>query len=147
MAAAAFVMSATAQDTAVPTVGATVSPAVVQEGDPLAFSFSLTAPAPEGGLPVHLTLVRDTDPEPGDVTYNVEGGRNIDGFEVIFGDDGFITGAVATISAGATGAVMLAGVTDDEVTEGPEYGTFELAAGDGYTVDPERDTLAFTLED
>lgn len=146
-AAAVSVMPVAAQDAALPVVGVTSSPDVAHEGGRLTFSFTLSAPAPEGGLPVQLALVRDTDPQPGDVTYFVEGSRNIDGFEMTFGDDGLIARAVVTIAAGATEAVMVSEVTADDVAEGTESATFELVAGEGYTVDPEHHTIDLTLED
>lgn len=128
-----------------PVVAVTSEPESVPEGSQLTMTFTLSKPAPEGGLPVRLALLRDTDPLPGDIAYNVEGGSNIDGFALIRDSRDLITDAIVTLSAGATEAVMLSDIHADDVSEGPESVTFGLAVSASYAIDPDHNTVSFTI--
>ncbi len=129
------------------TLSLNAEPTNVNEGEQLKFNFELSEAAPSGGLTVNLDLVEDTDPLPGDITYEVEGSENITGFELLINDDtGLIDGATVTIAEGATSATLLNDIIADNNTEGPESVKFGLASGD-YTIDSEDNAASFTIVD
>ncbi|TAN49681.1 MAG: hypothetical protein EPN21_10990 [Methylococcaceae bacterium] len=118
----------------------------VREGRQMAFHFKLSRPAPTGGLPVRLALVRDSDPQPGDIQYFVAGSRNIADNQVVI-ENGTIYHLLVTIAEGATTATLLSDVIADGVAEGPEYALFKIAAGQAYSIDPEHDGVRLKLVD
>ena len=130
-----------------PVVSLSSEPAVVAEGDQLNFNFQLSKPTPANGLTVRLSLLQDTDPAPGDIQYFVDDSTNITDFQLIRGADGLITDALVTIAGGTTEAKLVSNIIDDGITEGPESATYALAAGNGYSIDPEVNKASFTLID
>ncbi|TAN67013.1 MAG: hypothetical protein EPN17_12350 [Methylobacter sp.] len=118
----------------------------VREGQQMAFRFNLSRPAPAGGLPVRLALVRDSDPQPGDIHYFVNGSKHIADSQVVI-ENGTIYHLLVTIAEGATTATLLADVIADGVTEGPESALFKIAVGQGYSIDPSHDSLLVRLVD
>ncbi len=130
-----------------PVVGVDLKPELpVREGQQMAFRFKLSRPAPAGGLPVRLALVRDSDPQPGDIHYFVTGSEHIADNQVVI-ENGTIYHLLVTIEEGATTATLMADVIADNVSEGPESALFKIAAGQGYSIDPNHDTLAVRMVD
>jgi Ca2+-binding RTX toxin-like protein len=132
---------------ATPIVSVSATPGAVEEGKQLQWNFTLNQPAPVGGLVVEFALTQDTDPLPGDITYNVVGSSNITGFELLRDSAGVITGAKVAIAAGATSATLLNNVIADSLTEGPESITYTLINGAGYAVDGSSKEAKFTILD
>ena len=110
------------------------------------FRFKLSRPAPIGGLPIRLALLKDTDPAPGDVRYFVGGSQGITDVQVIQ-RNGTVYHLLVNIAKGVTDAVLLSAVLLDRKTERPEVGVFGLAAGSGYSIDTEHAELTFRLID
>lgn len=130
-----------------PVVGVELNPQQpVHEGQQMAFRFKLSRPAPTGGLPVRLALVRDSDPQPGDIHYFVHGSKHIADSQVLI-ENGTIYHLMVTIEEGATTATLLSDVIADDVTEGPESALFKIAAGQNYSIDPEHNSLPVRLVD
>jgi hypothetical protein len=111
------------------------------------FNFDLSKPTLADGLTVRLSLLRDTDPTPGDIQYFVDGSSNITDFQLIRGGDGLITDALVTLAGGVTTATLLSNVIDDGVAEGSESITYGLAVGNGYSIDPQINSASFTIVD
>jgi hypothetical protein len=130
-----------------PVVSPRAEPGMVSEGQPLVFIFTLSTPAPAGGLVVRLGLLRDTDPLPGDVQYNVAGSEGITSFELLRGPDGSVIGTFVGIAAGATSAKLVNLAIADYVAEEPESAVFALAVGDGYSIDAAQNAASYTLQD
>ncbi|HEV8711400.1 MAG TPA: hypothetical protein VGX03_01060 [Candidatus Binatia bacterium] len=131
----------------VPTVRFTAEPVIVSEGGQLFWHFRLTKPAPPEGLVLRLSLLRDTDPVPGDVQFFVEGSTNITNFQLIRGADGLVTDALVSVAEGARQATLVSTVIDDGVAEGEESATYALVVNTGYKIDRKRDSASFTLTD
>jgi len=130
-----------------PVVGVDLKPELpVREGQQMAFHFKLSRPAPAGGLPVRLALVRDSDPQPGDIHYFVNGSKHIADNQVVI-ENGTIYHLLVTIEEGATTATLLSDIIADGVTEGSESALFKVAAGQGYSIDPNHDSLLVRLVD
>ncbi len=130
-----------------PVISLSSQPANVVEGNKLEFNFDLSTPTPTDGLTVRLSLLRDTDPAPGDITYFVNGSQNITDFQLIRGTDGLITDALVTLAGGVTSAKLVSDVIADGVSEGAESVTYGLAAGDSYSIDPIINNASFTIVD
>jgi hypothetical protein len=122
------------------------SPPPFREGGFMDFRFHLSRPAPTGGLPVRLALLKDTDPEPGDVRYFVEGSQGITDTQVIQ-RNGTVYHLLVNIAEGVTDAVLRSAILTDKKTERPEIGVFGLAAGSGYSIDTVHAEITFRLID
>lgn len=137
----------TAQADTLPLVQLQSFPPVVTEGDLLNFDFRLSQPAPAGGLEVRMTLLRDTDPQPGDVEYFVAGSRNVTGFRLIRNADGSISDAVVSIAAGAKAARLVSKTVADEVAETEEHVVYALANNNAYAISDKKNRADFTISD
>ncbi len=135
-----------ASELGLPEVSLSATPATVEEGAQLTWNFSLAQPVPTGGLVINLDLTEATDPEPGDIEYNVTGSENITGFELVV-EGGVIQGAKVTLAEGATSAKLVSNIIADQKTEGPESVTFTVAQGEGYRINSEANEASFTIED
>ena len=122
------------------------SPSPFREGSYMDFRVHLSRPAPQGGLPVRLALLKDSDPAPGDVRYFVEGSQGITDVQVIH-RNGTVYHLLVNIAEGVTDAVLRSAVLLDGKAERPEVGVFGLAAGSGYSIDTEHAELTFRLID
>ena len=130
--------------TLVPTVSLSSEPSLVQEGTQLRWNFNLTEPAPASGLTVVVALLEDTDPTGSDITFFVDGSTNITKFEPLV-ENGLVTKVAITLAPGATTATLVSSIIDDGIVEGPESIVVGLAAGDGYSIDPQRNNASFTI--
>ncbi|MEM9271681.1 MAG: hypothetical protein AAGA80_01780, partial [Cyanobacteria bacterium P01_F01_bin.143] len=100
-----------------------------EDGGSASFIFSLTQPAPEGGLELNVEAF-DTDGMGGDATISTE---NISDIVI---EEATNTPTIIIIEEGATEATFtLTGIADDEL-EGEETDTLNLLPGAGFTIDP-----------
>ncbi|NCA69189.1 MAG: hypothetical protein EOM91_03625 [Sphingobacteriia bacterium] len=134
-----------AQDAVV--VSLSSQPLDVEEGSQLVWTFALSQPTPAAGLSVLIELTDDGDPIPGDIDYNVDGGRGLTQVEVLKRADGSIEGLQVSIAAGVDEAVMISQIVEDEVQEGPEPATWTLLNGEGYRADPAASVISYRLLD
>jgi hypothetical protein len=122
-------------------IGITAAPTTLieDEGTLTTLTFTLSEPPPADGLIVNLTSDMINSLGEFDVFAAQFDGAQI--VRVSDNTDGFtlrITGQTATISLP---------IFPDSETEGTETITFSLAAGDGFTVDPNAANVAITLQD
>lgn len=125
-------------------VGFSLDPEIIPEGDRATITFTLSQPAPAGGLVVTWSEV-DADGA-GDGQFVLEDSINIIDARGL-ADNGVPVGAVVTIAAGATEASLIVAITPDEVLEGSETNVATLVPGPGYSVDPENDSISLTIID
>ncbi|KAB8333408.1 calcium-binding protein [Scytonema tolypothrichoides VB-61278] len=130
--------------TLVPTISLSVEPSLVQEGTQLRWNFNLTQPAPASGLTVIVALLEDTDPTGSDIRFFVDGSANIIEFKPLV-ENGLVTKVAITLAPEATTATLVSDIIDDGIVEGPESIVVGLVAGDGYSVDPQRNNASFTI--
>jgi hypothetical protein len=133
---------------AAPKLGVVVAPAVISEGKHFNFDFKLSEPTPPEGLTVRLALYRDSDPQLGDVSYFVDGSRNITGLELVRDNMGRLTDMRVSLAGNVRSARLTSLVIDDGVPETEERAVFALAyQGTRYDIDPRQDRVDFTLTD
>ena len=130
-----------------PVVSVTLgSPSPFREGQYMDFCFNLSRPAPRGGLPVRLALLKDNDPPPGDVRYFVEGSQGITDAQVVQ-HNGTVYHLLIIIDEGATSALLRSAILVDGKRERPEVGVFGLAASTGYSINVDHAEVKFRLID
>ncbi|MGF1480835.1 MAG: nucleoside hydrolase [Cyanophyceae cyanobacterium] len=130
-----------------PTVSFSADSTVIAEGgDPQLLTFSLSKPAPAGGLVVQLQ-VDDPDGEsgPGDTRFPPELISNIVGFGQVE-EDGVITASL-TIAAGVTEATFGIAAFEDDQVEGSETYSLTLLEDESYIADSSSTTITTTIED
>ncbi|MFM7119676.1 MAG: hypothetical protein ACKOZX_05405 [Gammaproteobacteria bacterium] len=133
---------------AAPKLSVAVAPGVISEGNNFNFDFKLTEPTPPEGLTLRLALYRDSDPQLGDVSYFVDGSRNITAFELVRNNSGQLTDMRVTLAGNVRSARLTSLVLDDGVPEPEERAVFALAyQGTRYDIDPKQDRVDFTLTD
>lgn len=133
---------------AAPKLSVAVAPGVISEGNNFNFDFKLTEPTPPEGLTLRLALYRDSDPQLGDVSYFVDGSRNITAFELVRNSSGQLTDMRVTLAGNVRSARLTSLVRDDGVPEPEERAVFALAyQGTRYDIDPKQDRVDFTLTD
>jgi hypothetical protein len=102
--------------------------------------FSLSAPAPVGGLSVAFTFT-GTATWPTDLSaLSVPGGSSLTG-------SGTSGSGVAFFAAGASTVTFTLATVNDGVSEGSEAVTFSISAGTGYAPRAGQSTFALTLYD
>jgi len=133
---------------AAPKLSVAVAPGVISEGNKFNFDFKLSEPTPPEGLTLRLALYRDSDPQLGDVSYFVDGSRNITAFELVRNNSGQLTDMLVTLAGNVRSARLTSLVLDDGVPEPEERAVFALAyQGTRYDIDPKQDRVDFTLTD
>jgi len=133
---------------AAPKLGVVVTPAVISEGNLFNFDFKLSEPTPPEGLTVRLALYRDSDPQLGDVSYFVDGSRNVTALELVRDGSGQLTDMRVTLAGNVRSARLTSLVMDDGAAETEERAVFALAyQGTRYDIDPKQDRVEFTLTD
>jgi hypothetical protein len=116
---------------------------VIEGGEPQAFIFKLTEPAPAGGLVVR-TLITNPDGG-GDTVPNLEETQNITNANLIVEGDQPI--AEFTIAEGATEASVDFSAIEDNVAEGNESFALTLLPTDNYTVDANNSVANSVIAD
>lgn len=116
---------------------------VIEGGEPQAFIFKLTEPAPVGGLVVE-TLITNPDGG-GDTVPNLAEAQNITDANLMVEGDQPI--AQFTIAEGATEASVDFSATEDNVAEGNESFALTLLPTDNYTVDADKSVANSIIAD
>ncbi|MGF1494908.1 MAG: SGNH/GDSL hydrolase family protein [Microcoleaceae cyanobacterium] len=119
---------------------------IIEGGEPQLLTFTLSQPAPAGGLEVKLGI---EDPDgssgPGDTNFPPE----LISYIVDFGqveEDGVITASL-TIAEGATVATFGIAAFEDDQVEGDETYTLTLLEDENYIADPMTAPIVTTIED
>ncbi len=100
--------------------------------------FSLSEPAPVGGLAVNFDSV-DGDGIPGDVDVSIVNGT------LLFNEDNSFSGFL--IDEGATEARFDIAARQDDISEGEETTTITLLPGEDYTIDSDRNIATYIVTD
>jgi Ca2+-binding RTX toxin-like protein len=100
--------------------------------------FSLSEPAPVGGLAVNFDSV-DGDGIPGDIDVSIVNGT------LLFNEDNSFSGFL--IDEGATEARFDIAARQDDISEGEETTTITLLPGEGYTIDSDLNIATYTVTD
>ena len=130
--------------TTLPIVSLTPETFIATEGETFAWNFSLSEPAPSGGVSLFLPVTVNNDPAPGDVDFFVDGSSNISDFEFVV-EDGVSIGFNFTIVEGATEATLVSEVVADDITEIDEIFTTVIADGENYRANPEQNQVSGVL--
>ena len=101
-------------------------------------TFSLSEPAPVGGLSVNFNAV-DSDGVPDDIDVSTINGT------VLFDENNLPSGIL--IDEGATEARFEIIPKQDNIAEGEEFSIVSLLPGNGYTIDPNNNSVTFFLTD
>ena len=132
--------------TTVSTVSLTPDTLIATEGETFAWNFSLSEPAPAGGLSLFLPVTVNNDPAPGDVEFFIDGSSNISDFEFVIEDD-VAVGFNLTIAEGATEATLVSEAVADNIAEIDEIATIVLADGENYRANPAQNQVNLVLTD
>ena len=127
-----------------PQVGISAEPMVFNEGDRSTVTFTLSQPAPEGGLTISWTET-DPDGEP-DGIFVPEDSTNVANIEVL-SEEGEPVVVALTIAEGATEAFLIIESSLDGVVEGEETLIATLNPGEGYSIDPDNESISLTVID
>ncbi|MEM7712579.1 MAG: calcium-binding protein [Cyanobacteria bacterium P01_A01_bin.68] len=100
--------------------------------------FSLSEPAPMGGLAVNFNSV-DGDGIPGDIDVSIVNGT------LLFNEDNSFSGFL--IDEGVTEARFDIAARQDNISEGEEITTITLLPGEGYTIEPEKNIASYIITD
>ena len=117
---------------------------VFNEGERSTVTFTLSQPAPEGGLTISWTET-DPDGEP-DGIFVPEDSTNVTDIEVL-SEAGEPVVVALTIAEGATEADLIIESTLDGVVEGEETLIATLNPGEGYSIDPDNESISLTVFD
>lgn len=127
-----------------PTFSIGIEPSFAVEGrSDYTVNFSLSEPAPPGGLPVRVEII---DPDrSGDSITNFDAVVNIENREIsIEGDRAFVD---FVFTEGETSASLGFTPTEDNKEEGNEIFSLTLLPGDDYIVDADRNTITSLIAD
>ncbi|WP_019506816.1 calcium-binding protein [Pleurocapsa sp. PCC 7319] len=116
---------------------------IIEGGDAQTVIFNLSEPAPPGGLIVD-TLIIDSDTETDTIPVFEQAQNLIDAEEVVENGQAI---ARFIIEEGATQASLDFAAIKDGVVEGTEGFSLELLPRDGYTIDPDNNTVTSTIID
>ncbi|MCJ8279173.1 MAG: hypothetical protein MJK14_04345 [Rivularia sp. ALOHA_DT_140] len=100
--------------------------------------FSLSEPAPVGGLAVNFNSI-DGDGIPGDIDVFIVNGT------LLFNDDNSFSGFL--IDEGITEARFDIAARQDNISEGEEITTITLLPGEGYTIEPDKNIASYIVTD
>ena len=116
---------------------------VIEGGEPQAFIFKLTEPAPAGGLLVE-TLITDSDGSPDTVPNLAEAENITDAIPIVEGEEPV---AKFLIAEGATEASIESSAFEDNEAEGNESFALTLLPTDNYTVDDSKSVANSVIAD
>ncbi|AFY58664.1 hypothetical protein Riv7116_6321 [Rivularia sp. PCC 7116] len=143
---ASTTITTTIEDFMKPTVSLKIESETVVEDGQAKLIFTLSEPAPNGGLVVNFN-VEDSDPGFDEFIFNPEASSNIVEFKNLFQEGDTVAPQIITIAEGATEAILVQDIPDDGILESPETLTYTLDMGEGYKIDSEDNAASFTLVD
>ena len=117
--------------------------AFVEGGETLTYTFRFTEPVPPGGLVLDI-LITDPDMQVDSEPNFAEAGNIVDGETVIENGQAI---AKLTIAEGATEATLEFSAFEDNVAEGNEEFSLTLLPGDGYSLDPNNNSVTSVIVD
>ncbi len=120
---------------------------VTTEGDSLAWNFSLDQPVPSGGLTLNVVITQNTEPTPGDASFNVEASSNVTNVDFLFGDNESLLGFTVTLAEGVTEATLVADTAVDDMQETDEISTNTLADGEDYRANQNQNEIDIIFTD
>ena len=127
-----------------PTFSIGIKPSFAVEGrEDYTVNFSLSEPAPPGGLPVRVEII-DPDRQEDSIA-NFAEAVNIENPEItIEGDRAFVD---FVFTEGETSASLSFTPTEDSQEEGNEVFSLVLLPGDGYNLDPDSNSITSVIAD